>query len=393
MAETKRIYLDHNATTPVHPSVLEAMMPYFTEKFGNPSSIYQYGQEARREVEDAREKVAGLIGAGPDEIFFTGGGTESDNLAIKGTAYEKSAKNEKARHIITSAIEHHAVLNTCKYLEKKGFSVTYLPVDKYGLVDPEEARKAIRPGETILISVMHANNETGTIEPVAEIGAIARENGAYFHTDAVQSVGKIPVKVKELNADFLSLSAHKLYGPKGVGALYIRKGVRIEPLLHGGPHEKNRRAGTENVPGIAGLGRAAELAKDTMAKESVRLAALRDRLYAGISGKIKDVYINGHTVKRLSNTLNLSFKYIEGESIILNLDMLGMAVSSGSACTSGSLDPSHVLKAMGVDAALSQGSIRFSLGKDNTEEDIDRVAGALPEIVAKLRAMSPLYKK
>jgi len=385
----RKVYLDHNATTPTHPEVVKAMLPYYEEIYGNASSIHQFGQQARKAIDEAREKVADFIGAIQEEIIFTSGGTEADNFAIKGIAY---ANEKKGKHIITSSIEHHAVLNPCKYLEKQGFQVTYLPVDKYGLVDPDEVEKAIAK-ETILITIMHANNEIGTIEPIAEIGKIAKEKGICFHTDAVQTVGKIPVDVNELNIDLLSLSAHKIYGPKGIGALYIRKGTRIQPLIQGGHHEKNLRAGTENVPAIVGLGKAVEIAKATLDKESIYLTNLRDGLCSGIGEKIDSVYLNGHPGKRLPNTLNMSFEFVEGESIILNLDMKGIAVSSGSACTSGSLEPSHVLKAMGVEPAIVQGSIRFSLGKDNTEEDIDYVLEVLPEIIAHLRAMSPLYRK
>ncbi|MFH1352910.1 MAG: cysteine desulfurase NifS [bacterium] len=385
----RRIYFDHNATTPVHPDVLEAMQPYFKDIFGNASSIHQFGQQARKAVDEAREKVAALISAKPDEIVFTSGGTEADNFAIKGIAY---ALRKKGKHIISSSIEHHAVLKTCKYMEKNGFKITYLAVDKHGLVNPDELRKAITD-ETILITVMHANNETGVIEPVADIGKIAKEKGICFHTDAVQSAGKIPVDVNDINADLLSLSAHKIYGPKGIGALYVRKGTKIQPLLHGGYHEKNKRAGTENVPAIVGFGKACSIASNEMEKEKFRLTNLRDNLCSGISEKIDKVYLNGHPGKRLPNTLNMSFGFVEGESIILNLDMKGISVSSGSACTSGALEPSHVLKAMRVEPALAQGSVRFSLGKDNTEKDIEYVIGALPEIIERLRKMSPLYKK
>lgn len=385
----KRVYLDHNATTPTHPEVVKAILPYYKEVFGNASSVHQFGQQARKAIDEAREKIANFIGASPKEIVFTSGGTEADNFALKGVAY---ANEKKGKHIITSSMEHHAVLNPCKYLEKKGFKVTYLPVDKYGLVDPEEVRRAITK-ETILISIIHANNEVGTIEPVTEIGKIAKEIGIYFHTDAVQTVGKIPVNVNELNIDLLSLSGHKIYGPKGIGVLYIRKGTRIQPLIQGGHHELNRRAGTENVPAIVGLGKAIEIAKATMEKESMRLTNLRNRLCGGIGEKIECVHLNGHPGKRLPNTLNMSFEFVEGESMILSLDLKGIAVSTGSACTSGSLEPSHVLKAMRVDPAVAQGSIRFSLGKDNTEEDIDYVLEVLPEIISRLRAMSPLYKR
>ena len=385
----RKVYLDHNATTPTHPEVVKAILPYYKEVFGNASSFHQFGQQARKAIDEAREKIANFIGASPKEIVFTSGGTEANNLALKGVAY---ANEKKGKHIITSSMEHHAVLNPCKYLEKKGFKVTYLPVDKYGLVDPEEVRRAITE-ETILISIIHANNEVGTIEPVAEIGKIAKETGIYFYTDAVQTVGKIPVNVNELNIDLLSLSGHKIYGPKGIGVLYIRKGTRIEPLIQGGHHEKNRRAGTENVPAIVGLSKAIEIAKATMEKESMRLTNLRNRLCSGIGEKIDYVRLNGHPGKRLPNTLNMSFEFVEGESMILSLDLKGIAVSTGSACTSGSLEPSHVLKAMRVDPAVAQGSIRFSLGKDNTEEDIDYVLEVLPEIVERLRVMSPLYKQ
>ena len=382
----KKIYFDHNATTPVDKRVVEAMLPFFTEHFGNASSIHEFGRTARKAVEDAREKVAEFLGADPSEIIFTSGGTESNNLAIKGVA---EAFVKKGNHIITSQIEHHAVLNPCKELEKKGFRITYLPVDEYGVVNLEELKKAITP-QTILITIMHANNETGTIQPIEEIGEIAREKGILFHTDAVQTVGKIPVNVNKMNVDLLSLSGHKIYGPKGIGALFIRKGTKIVPLHHGGHHEKNKRAGTENVPGIVGIARAIEIAKDEMPREKEKLSKLTEKLKNGIFERIKDVKLNSHPEKRLPNTLNVSFKFIEGESIILNLDMLGVAVSSGSACTSGTLSASHVLLAMGVDPAVAQGSVRFSLGKDNTEGDVDFVLENLPKIVEKLRKLSPL---
>lgn len=385
----RRIYLDHNATTPVNPEVVKAMLPYYEDVFGNPSSIHQFGQQARKAIEEAREKLADFIGANIEEIVFTSGGTEANNLAIKGVAY---ANCKKGKHIITSSIEHHAVLNPCKYLEKQGFKVTYLPVDKYGIISPDSVKKAIT-NETILITIMHANNEVGTIEPISEIGKIAREEGIYFHTDAVQSIGKIPVNVDSLNVDLLSLSGHKIYGPKGIGALYIRKGTRIEPLIHGGHHERNRRGGTENLPAIVGLGKAIEIAKSSMKEEEIRLTHLRNTLESGILKNIDNVYLNGHPTQRLPNTLNMSFEYVEGESIILNLDLKGIAASTGSACTSGSKEPSHVLKAMGVEGALAQGSVRFSLGKDNTLEDIEYLLEVLPEIVNRLKKMSPLYIK
>ena len=383
----RRIYLDHNATTPTHTEVVKAMLPYYDEVYGNPSSIHQFGQEARKAIEEAREKVANFIGAKAEEIVFTSSGTEADNFAIKGSVYRNEKKD---KHIITSSIEHHAVLNPFKYLEGNGFKVTFLPVDEYGILNPDDVRSAITD-ETILISIMYANNEVGTIEPIEEIGKIAKEKGIIFHTDAVQAVGKLRVNVNELNVDLLSLSGHKIYGPKGIGALYIRKGTKLEPLILGGHHERNRRAGTENVPGIVGLGKAVEIASKDMEKENKQLIYLRDRLWDGIKQKMDSVKLNGHPEKRIPNTLNASFKFIEGESMILNLDMKGIAVSTGSACTSGSLEPSHVLNAMGVDPATAQGSIRFSLGRDNTEEDIDYVLEVLPEIISRLREMSPLY--
>ena len=385
----KRIYLDHNATTPVHPEVIEAMLTCYKNTFGNASSVHSFGQEARKVIEETRQTVADFLGAKPEEIVFTSGGTESDNFALKGVAY---AQESKGKHIITSSIEHHAVLNTCKYLEKKGWKVTYLPVDKYGLVNPEEVEKALTK-ETVLITIMQANNETGTIEPIAEIGKITRDKGIYFHTDAVQSVGKIPLNVDELNLDLLSLSGHKIYGPKGIGVLYIRKGTKIESLIQGGHHERNRRAGTENVPSIVGLGKTIEIASREIKSEKEKLQTLRDRLQRGIEEEIDQVYLNGHPSKRLPNTLNMSFEFVEGESLILSLDLKGVAVSTGSACTSGTLEPSHVLGAMGVAPALSQGSLRFSLGRDNTEEEIDYTVEALKEIVQRLRAMSPLSPK
>jgi len=386
----KKVYLDHNATTPLDPSVLEAMLPYYKDIFGNASSIHEFGRLARKGIDEARMKVASLLGAkDPDEIIFTGSGTESDNYAIKGAAY---ALKSKGSHIITSSIEHHAVLNTCKFLEDNGCRVTYLPVDKFGAVDLQELKKAITP-QTILISIMYANNEVGTIQPVEQIARIAKEKGVLFHTDAVQAIGKTPVDVSKLGVDMLSLSAHKIYGPKGVGAFYLKKGVKITPLLHGGHHEKNRRAGTENVAGIAGFGRAAELAAKNISSEIANIKVLRDRLEKGILEKIKYTYLNGHPDNRLCNTANISFEFLEGESIILNLDMEGVGVSTGSACTSGSLEPSHVLTAMSIDPVRTQGSIRFSLGKGNTEQDIDYVIKILPPIIEKLRKMSPLYKE
>ncbi|HID57537.1 TPA: cysteine desulfurase NifS [Candidatus Poribacteria bacterium] len=383
----KRVYLDHNATTPVHPEVLEAMLPYYKERFGNASSVHSYGREAREAIDEAREQVAELIGADPREIVFTSGGTESENFAIKGVAF---LNRGKGNHIITSAIEHHAVLNTCKYLEKKGFEVTYLRVDEHGVVDLNQLVDSITD-KTILITIMHANNEIGTIQPLEEIGRIAKEKGIPLHTDAVQTVGKIPVNVDELQVDLLSLSGHKIYGPKGVGALYVRRGMRLEKLIHGGHHERNRRAGTENVPGIVGLGKAAQLALKNMDREREHLWKLSERLKEGIVKRVKFVRQNGHPQNRIPNTVNLSFEFVEGESIVLGLDMHGICVSTGSACTSGSLEPSHVLMALNVPPELAHGSVRFSLGSGNTEEEIDYTIEKVAEVVERLRMMSPLY--
>jgi cysteine desulfurase len=380
----RHIYMDHNATTPLREEALVAMLPYLQEEFGNPSSLHSFGRQARKAVETAREQVAVTLGARPREIVFTGCGTESDNQAIKGVAY---ANRDKGDHLITTQVEHKAVLQACQYLEKQGFRVTYLPVDRYGVVDPDDVARAIT-GQTVLVSVMFANNEVGTVQPIAEIGRICQERGVTFHTDAVQAVGKLPVDVTELGVDLLSLSAHKFYGPKGVGALYVRQGTKIDPLLHGGHQEWGRRAATENVAGIVGLGKAIELRRGEMAAEADRLATLRERLYEGIAARIDHVYLNGHPTRRLPGTLSLCFDYVEGEGIIMGLDLAGVAVSSGSACTSASLEPSHVLLAMGVRPATAQGSIRFSLGRENTEEDVDRVLDVLPPIVERLRAMS-----
>ena len=384
----KRIYLDYAATTPTHPEVVKAMLPYFTDAFGNPSSLYSYGQEAKGAIEEARSKVANLIGAQNEEIVFTSGGTEADNFALKGVAY---ANESKGNHIVTSSIEHHAVIEACKFLERRGYSVTYLPVDEYGLVEPDDVKKAIT-AKTILISVIHASNEVGTIEPVAEISRIAREAGIYFHTDAVQAVGHIPVNVNELGVDLLSMSAHKLYGSKGVGALYIRKGTKLSPFMHGGGQEKERRASTENVPGIVGFGKAVEIAQHDMSEEATRLARLRDQLIKGLVERIDHTRLNGHPQKRLPNNVNVSVDFVEGESMILNLDLEGICASTGSACSSSSLEPSHVLLALGLSHEQAHGSLRFSLGKWTIEEEIERVLGVLPGIVAKLRAMSPLLK-
>lgn len=383
------IYMDYNATTPLEEKVFNEMVPYLKEEFGNPSSIYKKAQIAKKAIENAREKVAKLLDCSPDEVFFTSGGTESDNWAIKGVAF---ALREKGNHIITSQIEHHAVLNTCKFLEKIGFKITYAPCDKYGIVDVDFIRKAIND-KTILITIMYANNEIGTIQPVEEIAKLAREKNIYFHTDAVQVVGKLPVSVKKIGVDLLSLSAHKFYGPKGVGALYIKKGTKILPFINGGHQEKGKRGGTENVAGIVGLGKAAEIAMQEMENEMVYVKKLRDKLENGIKEKIPEIVINGHPEKRLYNTLNLCVKYVEGESILLNLDFEGICASSGSACTSGSLEPSHVLLAIGLSPEIAHGSLRFSLGKYNKEEDVDKVIDVLPKIVEKLRKISPFWNK
>ena len=381
------IYMDYAATTPTDQRVVEAMLPYFGEIYGNPSSLHGFGQEARAAMEGARAKIAAFLGAKPAEIVFTSGGTESDNFAIKGVAW---ANRKKGDHVITSAIEHHAVLETCRFLEKEGFRVTYLPVDGDGLVDPADVVKAITD-RTTLISIMHANNEIGTIEPIAEIGRIAKRKGICFHTDAVQTFGHLPFTVDELNIDLLSASAHKLYGPKGMGLLYIRKGTRITPLVHGGDQESGRRASTQNVPGIVGFGKAVELAAATLHEEVVRLTSLRDRFIQGIFERIDGIRLIGHSARRLPNNINLSVESIEGEGMILSLDMMGIACSTGSACSSSSLEPSHCLLAIGLPHELSHGSLRFSLGMYTKEGDIDAVLEALPQVVGRLRAMSPLY--
>jgi len=380
-------YMDHSATSPVNPEVLEAMLPYFTESFGNASTLYALGREARTAMENGRKQVASLIGAKPEEVYFTSGGTESDNIAIKGTA---SKLKNKGNHIITSDIEHPAVEETCKYLEKNGYQVTYLPVGEEGIVKVSDVEAAFTP-ETILITVMHANNEIGTIQPIKEIGALAREKGIYFHTDAVQSVGKIPVNVGDMNVDMLSISAHKLYGPKGIGALYIRKGVRIDPLLHGGGHERGMRPGTENIPGIVGLGKACQIAEDNLEKNMEYVSSLRDRLIQGVLGNIEQSYLNGHPTKRLPNNANFRFTGIEGESLVLQLDAKEINASTGSACSSKKLEPSHVLMAIGLKEVDAHGSLRISLGTENTPQDIDYTIDAINEVVERLRSMSPLW--
>lgn len=378
--------MDHSATTPVAAEVLEAMLPYFKELFGNASSLHSFGLEAKEALESAREKVAKLLGARPEEIIFTSGGTESDNLALKGIAYRN---RDKGKHIITTAIEHPAVLEVCRKLEKEEFEVTYLPVTEDGLVDPAVLGEAIRK-DTILISVMHANNEIGTIQPLEEIGRLAAERDIYFHTDAVQTAGKIPTNVDELGIDLLSLSAHKLYGPKGVGALYIRKGTRIESMMQGGGHERGLRSGTENISGIVGLGRAAELSQETMSQEAEQLARLRDRLAGLVLENVKDAWINGSMTKRLPSNLNFGFKYVEGESLLLFLDAKGIAVSTGSACSSHKLEPSHVLRALGLSPEECHGSLRITMGRSNTEEDADYVAQSIAEAVERFRGISAL---
>ena len=379
------IYLDHAATTPVAPEVLEAMLPYFEQFYGNPSSIHHFGRQAGQGVEYAREAVARLLACPAKEIYFTSGGTEADNMAIFGAAM---AREEKGKHIITSNIEHHAVSHACEALEKRGWDVSYLPVDSTGILDPELVRAAIRP-DTVLVTVMHANNEVGAIQPIAEIGAICRAAKVWFHTDAVQTVGHIPTRVDDLNVDMLSFSGHKLYGPKGIGGLYIRRGVRIKPLLYGGGHERGMRSGTENVPGMVGVGRAAELALEEMEREATRQTALRDRLLAGLQASIPEMMVSGHPTQRLPNNASIIVKYVEGEAQLLRLDAVGIAASSGSACTSGSLDPSHVLLAMNIPVEFAHGSLRFSLGRGTTEQEIDYVIAQLPPIVETLRAMSP----
>ncbi len=382
------IYLDNAATTKTAPEVVEAMLPYFTENYGNPSTIYSLGSGAKKAVNQARRTIAAAIGAKQEEIYFTAGGSESDNWALKCAA---EAYETKGKHIITTKIEHHAILHTCEYLEKKGFEVTYLGVDKDGLVDLEELKAAIRP-DTILISVMFANNEIGTIEPIAEIGAIAREHGILFHTDAVQAFGQIPINVDELNVDMLSASGHKLNGPKGVGFLYIRSGLKLRSLIHGGAQERNRRAGTENVPGIVGLEAAATRALRIMEEKTAKETELRNYLIERIEKEIPYCRLNGHRTKRLPGNVNFSFLFIEGESVLIMLDMKGICASSGSACTSGSLDPSHVLLAIGLKHEEAHGSLRMTLSEENTKEELDFVVDNLKEIVQKLRNMSPLYE-
>jgi cysteine desulfurase len=381
------IYLDHASTTPTDPEVVEAMLPWFSNSYGNPSTVYSLGLEAGTAVQQARDSVAAAIGAQAEDIYFTSGGTESDNWAILGTA---DAHSKKGRHLVTSTVEHHAVLETMEFLEKRGYEVTRVPVDINGLVDPADVAKAIR-ADTILVSIMHANNEVGTIQPLAEIGKITREAGVLFHTDAVQTAGKLSLDVEELGVDMLSMSGHKFYGPKGVGVMYLRKRARISPLLRGGGQERGRRAGTSNVPGIVGLAKALELSVARMAEDEPREAALRDRLWSGLQTNIEAIYLNGNMENRLANNLNIRIEGIEGESMILMLDMEGICVSSGSACTTGSIEPSHVLLALGIPKEHAHGSLRVTLGRGTTADDIDHFVKVFPPIVARLREMSPIW--
>jgi cysteine desulfurase len=379
----RRVYLDHNASTPVHPEVMAAMLPYFEERFGNPSSIHAFGRETREGLEIAREQIAHFLRAGKEEIVFTSGGTESDNLAVKGVAAAR-----RQGHIITSRIEHHAVLRTCQSLEATGFEVTYVPVDGFGMVNPDDVRRAVRP-DTILISIMHANSEVGTIEPIRDIGRIARERDIPFHVDAVQTFGKIPIDLDAFGVDLLSFSSHKIYGPKGVAALFIRKGTKMASVQHGGEHERRRRAGTENAPGIVGFGKAVEVRARDMAAEAVRVTALRDRLWEGISARVPEARLNGHPTERLPGTGNVCVRHVESESLVLGLDLKGIGLSAGSACSSGNVEPSYVLVAMGVPLDWAMGSIRCSLGRSTTADDIDYVVDAIAPLAAKLRALSP----
>jgi cysteine desulfurase len=386
MGPMRRIYLDNNATTPVLPEVLEAMRPYFAEHFGNASSIHHHGQETRAAVERAREFVATLLGCRASEVVFTSGGTEADNLAISGVT-------RRGDHVISSTIEHHAVLNSCKHLEATGCEITYVPVDGRGLVDPDDVRRALRP-HTRLISIMMANNETGVLQPVEEIGRIAAEADVYFHTDAVQAAGKVPVNTKRIGCDLLSISGHKLHGPQGVGALYVGKGTILQPMFYGGSHERSRRAGTENVPGIIGLGKAAELAIEAFDRgDMARMAAMRDILEQRIFSEVESTGVNGQDAPRVPNTTNIHFDYIEGEALVIALDLKGLAVSTGAACSSGAIEPSHVLTAMGLPPEQARASLRFSLGKQSKEEDIEFALSLVPQTVARLRELSPVYNK
>jgi cysteine desulfurase len=380
----RRVYLDHNASTPVHPEVLEAMLPYFSERYGNPSSIHGFGRAAREGMDVARERVASFLKVGKDEIVFTSGGTESDNMAIKGVAAARGRG-----HIVTSAVEHHAVLRTSAALESQGFAVTVLPVDGYGMVDPDDLRRALRP-DTILVTIMHANSEVGTIQPVGAIGSLTRERGIPFHVDGVQTFGKLPVDLDALGIDLFSFSSHKIYGPKGAAGLYIRKGTKMMSVQHGGEHERRRRAGTENVPGVVGLGKAVEVRARDMTEEEPRVRALRDRLWDGLQTRVPEVRLNGHPTERLPGTCNVCFRHIESESIVLGLDLKGIGVSAGSACTSGNVEPSHVLVAMGVPLDWAMGTVRCSLGRTTTAEDIDYVLDSVEPLAGKLRSLSPV---
>jgi cysteine desulfurase len=388
----ERIYLDYNATTPVLPEVLDAMLPFLKDTYGNASSIHWFGQQARAAVEQARAQAAALINCRSNEIVFTSGGTEADNLAVFGAVRAAVPRGCGRKHIVTSSIEHHAVLNSCQALEKEGIEVTYLPVDAGGVVSVDGVRRALRP-ETVLVTVMYANNELGAVQPIAEIAALARERGVLMHTDAVQAAGKIPIDVKALGVDLLAISAHKMGGPKGVGALYARRSTLLRPIVYGGHHERDRRAGTENVAGIVGLGRAAELARQWLGLESRRLAALRDKLERGVLERIADTAVNGDPSRRVPNTTNLRFEYIEGEALVIALDLKGIACSTGAACSSGAIEPSHVLMALGLRPEQARASLRFSLGKLTTEAQVDRLLEVLPGVVAHLRALSPVYKR
>jgi cysteine desulfurase len=381
---SRRVYLDHNASTPVHPEVLAEMLPYFGDVYGNPSSVHGFGRDARAGVDVARERVAAFLRVRPDEIVFTSGGTESDNFGVKGLAWARGSG-----HIITSTIEHHAVLRTCQALEAQGFAVTYLPVDEYGMIDPDDVRRALRP-DTIAISIMHANSEVGTIQPVTAIGTLAHERGVPFHVDAVQTFGKVPIDVEAMHIDALSFSGHKIYGPKGIAGLFIRKGTKMVSIQHGGEHERRRRAGTENVPGIVGLGKAAEVRARDMKSEGERVTALRERMWEGIRARVPDVRLNGHPTERLPGTANICYRNVESESIVLGLDLKGIGVSAGSACTSGSVEPSYVLVAMGVPLDWAMGAVRSSLGRSTTAEDIDYVVESVAEVVAKVRRAMPV---
>src|SRR5437899_2836527 len=380
---SRHVYLDHNASTPIHPEVVAEMLPYFSEIFGNPSSIHAFGREARDGVDRARERVARFLRVSPQEIVFTSGGTESDNFAVKGLAAARGKG-----HLITSKVEHHAVLRTCQSLEAQGFDVAYVGVDEHGMVNPDDVRRAIRP-DTIAISIMHANSEVGTIQPIAAIGRIAREHGIPLHVDAVQTLGKVPLDLDAFGVDVLSFSGHKIYGPKGVAALWIRKGTRMVAIQHGGEHERRRRAGTENVPGIVGLGKAVEVRGRDMTEEAVRVMALRDLLWNGVRQRIPEVRLNGHPVERLPGTANIAFRHVESESIVLGLDLKGVAVSAGSACTAGHVEPSHVLVALGLPLDWAMGAVRFSLGRSTTADDIDYVVDCLEPLVRKLRVALP----